>query len=60
VDFALDMAPSDHLEQTGYLRLRHLPANEMANTVLIVKLEFDKLPEADQQNAPGANDMLRR
>jgi alpha-L-fucosidase len=44
VEFALDMAPSDHLEHKAYLRLRKLPVNEMANTVLVVKLEFDRLP----------------
>ena len=42
VDFALDMAPSDHLEQKAYLRLRNLPVDEMADTVLVVKLEFDR------------------
>ncbi len=42
VDFAVDMAPSDHLEQKAYLRLRNLPVNEMANTVLVAKLEFDR------------------
>ncbi len=44
VEFALDMVPSDHLEQKGYLRLRKLPVNELSNTVLVVKLEFDRLP----------------
>ena len=43
VEFAVDMAPSDHLKQKTYLRLRNLPVNEMANTVLVVKLEFDRL-----------------
>jgi len=42
VEFALDMAPSDHLEQKGYLRLHNLPVNEMANSVMVVKLEFDR------------------
>ncbi|HWC97950.1 MAG TPA: alpha-L-fucosidase [Candidatus Sulfopaludibacter sp.] len=40
VEFAVDMAPSDHVEQKAYLRLRKLPVNEMADTVLVVKLEF--------------------
>jgi alpha-L-fucosidase len=43
VDFAVDLAPSDHLEQKAYLRLRNLPVNEMPNTVLVVKLEFDQI-----------------
>jgi alpha-L-fucosidase len=38
------MLPSDHLEQRGYLTLHRLPVNEMANTALVVKLEFDRLP----------------
>ena len=42
VDCLHDMAPSDHAEQTGYLRLHGLPVNELSNTVLVVKLEFDE------------------
>lgn len=42
VECAVDLAPSDHGEQKAYLRLQKLPANEMANTVLVVKLEFDR------------------
>ena len=34
---------ADHQERKAYLRLMHLPANELANTVLVVKLEFDRL-----------------
>jgi len=44
VDCVVDLAPSDHAEQKPYLRLRKLPVNELANTVLVVKLEFDRLP----------------
>jgi len=42
VKFIVDMAPSDHAEQKAYLRLQELPTNEMANSVLVVKLEFDR------------------
>jgi len=42
VPWALDLAPSDHAEQRAYLRLRGLPVNELCNTVLVVKLEFDR------------------
>ena len=42
VEFAVNLAPSDHVEQKAYLRLQKLPVNEMANTVLVVKLEFDR------------------
>jgi alpha-L-fucosidase len=41
VGWSLEMLPSDHLEQKAYLRVHSLPVNEMANTVLVVKLEFD-------------------
>lgn len=40
VDCVVNLCPSDHLEQKAYLRLRNLPVNEMANTVLIVRLDF--------------------
>ncbi|MCX7819506.1 MAG: alpha-L-fucosidase [Kiritimatiellae bacterium] len=42
VRWTLEMAPSDHAEQRGYLRLRELPANEMANEPMVVRLEFDR------------------
>jgi alpha-L-fucosidase len=42
VDFTVDLVPRDHETQRAFLRLRHLPVNEMANTVLVVKLEFDR------------------
>ena len=51
VKFAVELIPSEHAEQKAYLRLRQLPVNELANTVLVVKLEFDHLPESIQ---PGA------
>jgi alpha-L-fucosidase len=44
VECVVDMSPSDHLEQKPYLRLRNLPANEYANQVLVVKLEFKDSP----------------
>ena len=40
VDYVVDLSPSDHAEQKKYLRLMNLPVNEMADTVLVVKLEF--------------------
>ena len=54
VEFAVDLAPSEHVEHRPYLRLRRLPANELAGTVMVVKLEFDRLPEPD--HTPGAID----
>jgi alpha-L-fucosidase len=44
VECAVTLAPSDHVEHKAFLRLRKLPVNELSNTVLVVKLEFDRLP----------------
>jgi alpha-L-fucosidase len=43
VECSLAMVPSGHKERGGWLRFRKLPVNEFANTVPIVKLEFDAL-----------------
>ncbi|MBK7628344.1 MAG: alpha-L-fucosidase [Bacteroidales bacterium] len=40
VECVVDLSPGDHIEQKKYLRLRNLPVNEMANSVMIIKLEF--------------------
>jgi alpha-L-fucosidase len=42
VECIVNLCPSDHLEQKPYLRIRNLPANEMSNSVMVVKLEFEK------------------
>lgn len=42
IDCALNLCPSDHESQQPYLRLRNLPANELADTVMVAKLEFDQ------------------
>ena len=42
VDCVVNLSPGDHISQQPYLRLRNLPVNENANTVLVVKLEFDR------------------
>ena len=36
--------PGDHIDYKPYLRLRHLPVDDMANTLLVVKHEFGKIP----------------
>lgn len=43
--FELELAPQDHLEQQSYLRIINLPTNELFNSVLVIKLEFDRPPE---------------
>jgi alpha-L-fucosidase len=42
VDCVVDLSPSDHIEQKKYLRLRNLPVNEMASSVMVIKLEFNE------------------
>lgn len=42
VECIVDLVPSEHLDQRKYLRLSGLPVNAMGNTVLVVKLEFDR------------------
>jgi alpha-L-fucosidase len=51
VEFEVELVPSEHANHQPCLRLRKLPANEMANTVLVVKLEFDQPLEATTQPA---------
>lgn len=41
VDCVVDLVPSEHLTQKKYLRLSNLPVNEMADSVMVVKLEFE-------------------
>jgi alpha-L-fucosidase len=41
------MLPSDHTEQRGYLTIHRLPVDEMANTALVVKLEFNEKPDTE-------------
>jgi alpha-L-fucosidase len=52
IDCVCNLTPADHQEQKPYLRLTHLPANEMANTVLVARLDFDRPLEELAQ--PGA------
>ncbi len=62
VDFAVELVPSDHVEHKPYLRLRGLPVNEWANSVLVVKLEFEDLPAGHGQGEEEAEagDLRRR
>ncbi len=42
IECVVNLCPSDHTTQLPYLRLRNLPVNEFANTVLVAKLEFEQ------------------
>jgi hypothetical protein len=41
---SIDMLPSLSEEGKGYLRICKIPANRLANTVMVIRLDFDKLP----------------
>lgn len=41
IEKVVNLCPSDHVEQKPYLRIRNIPAGEMADTVMVFKLEFD-------------------
>ena len=44
VRFEVEFAPQDHTDRKSYLRLVNLPTNELCNTVLVLKIEFDRPP----------------
>ena len=57
----VDMPPSEHERQQVCLRLVDLPVNECANTVLVVKLEFDHLTDAlGKPQLSASNNLLER
>jgi alpha-L-fucosidase len=60
VDCSLDMVPSEHVQQGRYLRLCKLPVNQLANTVLVVKLEFDRLSDVLQGADDSTSDVRLR
>lgn len=41
IECNISMAPFDYLDNRKYLRLINLPVNELSNTVMVIKLEFD-------------------
>ncbi len=53
VDFAVNLTPADHRERKPCLRLMRLPVNELSNTVLVVRLEFDRPIEELVEPAAG-------
>ncbi len=60
VQCSVEMVPTEHVEQGRYLRLRKLPVDELSNTVLVVNLEFEQLPQAVGDEAPEKSDLPRR
>jgi alpha-L-fucosidase len=59
VKCAVELVPSEHAEAKLCLRLCKLPVNELANSVLVVKLEFDHLPGAANVKIE-TDDLLRQ
>jgi alpha-L-fucosidase len=49
VDVEVALVPSEHANHLLCLRLRNLPVNDNANTVLVAKLEFDRAIESTTQ-----------
>ena len=41
VEYFVDLVPSNHVRRSLYLRLSGLPANDLVNTVMVVKVTFD-------------------
>jgi alpha-L-fucosidase len=60
IECSLELVPSEHAAQGKYLRLRRLPLNEMSNTVLVVKLEFENLADAAIGAPPDEDGLLVR
>ena len=49
VETVVDMAPGNHVERDPCLRIKDLPTNKLPNTVLVVKLTFER----DVMSFPG-------
>ncbi|MEI6501744.1 MAG: alpha-L-fucosidase, partial [Armatimonadota bacterium] len=61
VEFAVDLLPSEHVDFQPVLRLTKLPTNELSNTVLVVKLEFEEgLEDAVAAKTPEKVDVRVR
>ena len=41
LECSVDMIPHYHRDRRPYLRIRHLPVNELLGEVMVIKLEFD-------------------
>jgi len=52
VAWDVSLLPSEHVEHRPCLRLKDLPANELAGTVGVVRLEFDRLDDPADAATP--------
>ena len=55
------LCPADHESQTGYLRVRGIPADSLANTVGVIRLDFENLTaELAKTSDASENEILTR
>jgi hypothetical protein len=47
------LCPADHGSRTGYLRVRGIPADSLANTVGVIRLDFENLTAALAKTSAG-------
>lgn len=56
LSLSTSLCPADHESRTGYLRIRGLPSDAIANTAAVIRLDFEQWPpaasEAKQQSEP--------
>jgi alpha-L-fucosidase len=54
-----ELCPADHQSQTGYLRVRGIPADSLANTVGVIRLDFENLDAAARKTSSKNDDGIR-
>ena len=60
VETVVNLCPSDHATQQPYLRLRNLPVKDMADSVMVIKLEFDRpLNDITRQQAKPDIELIK-
>ncbi len=55
-----NLCPADHVEATPWLRIRGIPADSLANTVGVIRLDFETLPSAAAEDGGGESGILVR
>lgn len=57
-----ELCPADHESRTGFLRVRGIPADSLANSVGVIRLDFDEFPVESASSAaekPGDGILVR-
>lgn len=60
IETSLDMVPSEHATQRRGLRLRGLPANDLAGQVMVARLDFDQPVDTARESGVSVDEILRR